>query len=95
MARSRLGRMGSVENALMCELAAFPDPARSSALAVTAIDLARRLDSGPGDQISVLLARELRLTLGELYVRAQVDETSDVERFLERISNPAFRGPGD
>jgi hypothetical protein len=41
------------------------------------------------------LARELRLTLGELYVRAQVDETSDVERFLERISNPAFRGPGD
>jgi hypothetical protein len=87
--------MGSVANALMSELAAFSDPARSSALAVTAIDLARRLDSGPGDQISVLLARELRLTLGELYVRAQVDETSDVERFLERISNPAFRGPGD
>jgi hypothetical protein len=87
--------MGSVESALRSELSGMPGTVRDSTLAAVAIDLASSLDSDPGDQIRVLLARELRLTVGELGRLAQVDGTSDVESFLERISNPAFRGPGD
>jgi hypothetical protein len=78
----------AVEKATSGELRALPDRLRSSALAKTALNLARRLDAGPADTAAVLLARELRLTLAELHQLVPEDSTDDVERFLARVAAP-------
>jgi hypothetical protein len=77
----------SIEDAARAELGSLSAELRSSALAETALELARRLDAGPGDREAVGLARELRLSLGELH-RGTEDTTDDVEAFLERIATP-------
>ena len=66
-----------------------------SLLATALVDLAKRLDLEPGDDAAVSLKREMRLLSVELrrQVEGQVD--GDLGRFLEGISTPAFRGPGD
>jgi hypothetical protein len=83
------------EKATRAELRALgADPTRS-ALARAAVDLARRLDTGPGDRAAAMLCRELRLVMGDLHRRMGGDLGSELERFLHGISTPAFRGPGD
>ncbi len=89
------GVMKAVERAARAELRGLPAPLRSSALAKVAVDLARRLDEGPADRSAAMLARELRLVTGELRRRARGDVGGEAEAFLEAVSNPAFRGPGD
>ena len=61
-----------------------------SALVQVALELAARLDGEPADTAAVLLARELRMTLGELRSGGE-DPTNDVERFLARIAAPDSR----
>jgi hypothetical protein len=70
------------------------DPTRS-ALARAAVDLARRLDAGPGDRAAAMLTRELRLVMGDLHRRAGGDLGSELERFLGQVNTPSLRGPGD
>lgn len=60
----------------------------SNVLAATAVDLAKRLDAGPGDRNAVDLAHELRMTLLELRRQADSGGASNVERFLDRIAAP-------
>jgi hypothetical protein len=67
----------------------------SSTLGRAAVDLAQRLDAGPGDRAAAMLCRELRLVLGDLHRRAGGDLGGELERFLGRVSTPAFSGPGD
>jgi hypothetical protein len=85
----------TVEDACRGELAGLPDGVRTSTLAAAALDLARRLDTGPPDREAALLARELRVTVGELRARSGVAAPGDVDAFLARISNPSFLGPGN
>jgi hypothetical protein len=86
----------AVERAALAELRTLPPELRASALAKVVLDLARRLDAGPGDRAAAMLARELRLVTAELHRRSSGgDVGGEAERFLESISNPAFRGPGD
>jgi hypothetical protein len=47
-------------------------------LAASILELARRLDEGPGDREAASLARELRLGLAELWRRAPVLEVEEV-----------------
>jgi hypothetical protein len=83
------------EKATRAELRALgADPMRS-ALARAAVDLARRLDAGPGDRAAAMLVRELRLVVGDLRRQQGGDLGSELERFLGGVSTPAFRGPGD
>jgi hypothetical protein len=85
----------ATERATRAELRALgADPTRS-ALARTAVDLARRLDAAPGDRAAAMLCRELRLVMGDLHLRMGGDLGSELERFLGQVSTPAFRGPGD
>jgi hypothetical protein len=84
-----------IGDAVRSELETLPDGLRASALAETALELARRLDSGPADREAVLLARELRLVLGELRRRVPEDNTDDVEAFLARVANPDLGHPAD
>ena len=85
----------AVERAALAELRTLPAELRGSALAKVILNLARRLDDGPGDREAAALGRELRLASGELHRRASGDVGGEAEAFLERISTPAFRGPGD
>jgi len=85
----------AVERAVRADLRALPEPIRSSALARAAIDLAKRLDAGPADREATMLSRELRMLSMELQRRAGGDVGGELERFLEQVSNSAFRGPGD
>jgi hypothetical protein len=57
-------------------------------LAAVAVDLARRMDAGPGDRDATGLAHELRMLLLELRRQAGSDGTSDVEAFLARVAAP-------
>jgi hypothetical protein len=84
-----------VERAARAELRSLSAPLGSSVLARVVLDLARRLDDGPGDRAAAMLARELRLVTAELHRRAADGGTGEVEAFLAAVSNPAFRGPGD
>jgi hypothetical protein len=78
------------ERATRAELRALAvDPAQS-ALAQAAVDLARRLDAGPGDRAAAMLVRELRLVMGQLRAQTKGEGTSDVEAFLAGVSTPAF-----
>jgi hypothetical protein len=72
----------AVERAARAELAA------SSTAARAALELARRLDDGPGDRSAVMLSRELRLIFADLRGRQPEDATGDVEAFLARIAAP-------
>jgi hypothetical protein len=85
----------SVEEAVRSEIRGLDVEVGSSALAAMAFELARRLDAGPGDRNAVDLAHELRMVLIELRNQVGSDATSDVERFLDGVANPSFRGPGD
>ena len=86
--------MRAVEQALMAELRTLGLPLDSAALAQCAVDLARRIDAGPGDRSAVMLARELRLLMAEL-TRVKGDATGDVEAFLARIAAPDVGYPTD
>ena len=87
--------MGETEKAIRAEFDRVNLTAESSVLAAVAVNLARRLDSGPGDRAASMLVRELRLVMVELWRQAKDGTDHDVERFLSSISTPAFRGPGD
>ena len=73
--------MDSLETAVRAELEPLEAP---EALVAAAIELGRRLDAKPGDDVTVRLARELRLTM--LEVRSHSGGTSEVEEFLRGIS---------
>lgn len=82
--------MRVTEKATRAELRTLgADPTRS-ALARAAVDLARRLDAGPGDRAAAMLVRELRLVVGQLRAQAKGEGTSDVEAFLAGVSTPAY-----
>ncbi len=66
---------------------------RSRLLAAALVDLAQRLDAGPGDRAAAMLSSEMRRLLAELKQAGEVNR--DLEQFLAGISTPAFRGPGD
>jgi hypothetical protein len=85
----------ATERAARAELRTLGVQVASNALGRAAVDLARRLDAGPGDRAAAMLCRELRLVLGELHQRAAGGLDSEVERFLDQVNTPAFRGPGD
>lgn len=87
--------MAEVEQALRAELRGQPERVQSSPLAEVACELARRIDAGPVDREVALLSRELRLVSRELRELAGGGTGNDLEAFLERISNPSLRGPGD
>ena len=87
--------VGEIEKAIKAELDRVNITAGSSVLAAVAVNLARRLDSGPGDRAASILSRELRLVMVELWRQARDGTGHDLERFLSSISTPAFRGPGD
>lgn len=59
----------SILDAVKREIAELPDEAQSSSLAMTALDLAERLD-GAGNRDAAALSRELRSTLAELVASA-------------------------
>jgi hypothetical protein len=87
--------MRATERATRAELRALGVTPATSALAQAVIDLAKRLDAGPGDRAAAMLVRELRLVMGEVHRRTGGDLGSELERFLGQVSTPAFRGPGD
>jgi hypothetical protein len=60
-----------------------------------AIALGRRLDDDPSDSAAVLLNRELRMTLADLYRKAPEGVTDEVDRFLARIAAPDERNAAD
>lgn len=68
----------------------MPESVRTSALARTVIELARRLGDDPADSIAVLLARELRMAMGELRRLSQVDVGGDLDAWLRGISAPSL-----
>jgi hypothetical protein len=85
----------ATERATRAELRALGVDLACSALGRAAVDLAKRLDAAPGDRAAAMLARELRLVMGDLHRHAGGDVGSELERFLGQVSTPAFRGPGD
>jgi len=56
-----------VRAAAQQELDTLPEALRGSTLAATVLELAARLDAGPGDRDAAGLARELRLALAQLH----------------------------
>jgi uncharacterized protein (DUF2267 family) len=80
--------MKSVERSTRAELRALGVSLRSSSLARSAVELAKRLDAEPADTAAVLLHRELRQTMDTLHRRVPEEATSDVEAFLARIAAP-------
>jgi hypothetical protein len=78
----------AVERAARAELAALGVSTTLSTAARAALELARRLDDGPGDRSAVMLSRELRLIFADLRGRQPEDSTGEVERFLARIAAP-------
>jgi hypothetical protein len=87
--------MRAVERSTRAELRTMGVQTGSNALARTAIDLAKRLDAAPGDRAAAMLVRELRLVMGDLHRRAGDGLGGELERFLDQVNTPAFRGPGD
>ena len=85
--------MGAVEKAVRTELHRLEVDPSESVLAATLVDLAQRLDAGPGDRAAAMLSSEVRRLLAELKQTGEVNR--DLEQFLAGISTPAFRGPGD
>jgi hypothetical protein len=87
--------MRATERATRAELRTLGVDPTTSALGRAAVDLAKRLDAGPGDRAAAMLVRELRLVLGDLRRSQGGDLGSELERFLGQVSTPALRGPGD
>ena len=85
--------MKAVESAVRAELRRLEIDASESVLAATLVDLAQRLDAGPGDRAAAMLSAEMRRLLAELKQTGEVNR--DLESFLSSISTPAFRAPGD
>lgn len=83
------GVVVSVVEAAEAEVEALPEGLRSSTLAATVLDLARRLDSEPSDRDATGLARELRLALGELH-RLAGGTGTEQEAIVARISNASL-----
>lgn len=76
--------MGRAERAARADLRVLPKYLRASAIAISYMALARRLDSGVSAREAVTLARELRMCLLSLYDLAppQVDED-----FVDELSS--------
>jgi hypothetical protein len=85
----------SAEKAIRSELDRLEVQPEQSLLATAALDLAQRLDAGPGDRAATMLVHEMRLTMAELAKQTEGGAGGELERFLESVSTPAFRGPGD
>ncbi len=85
--------MKAVETAVLAELRRLGVKPAESLLAAALVDLAQRLDVGPGDRAAAMLSAEMRRLLAELK-QTEVN-SGELERFLAGISTPAFRGPGD
>ena len=85
----------TIVSSVRAEIRRLPKPLRASTLAAVAVDLAGRLDAGPADKAATDLSRELWQTLTELHRQAGADLGSEVQTYLDRISNPSFRGAGD
>jgi uncharacterized protein (DUF2267 family) len=83
----------AVETAVCAELHRLKVDPVENVLAATLVDLAQRLDAGPGDRAAAMLSSEMRRLLAELKQAGEVNR--DLESFLESVSTPAFRGPGD
>jgi uncharacterized protein (DUF2267 family) len=84
----------ATERAIRAELRSL-DVSPASSLAAVLVNLAKRLDAEPGDRAATMLIREMRLLMVEVWAQTKDDTNHDLERFLESINNPAFRGPGD
>jgi hypothetical protein len=78
----------AIERTIRTELRSLGVSLRSSVGARAAVDLARRMDDGPGDRSAVMLSRELRLLMADLRSQVKGDATGDVEAFLARIAAP-------
>ena len=87
------GTVKVAETAVLAELRRLEVEPAESLLAASLVDLARRLDAGPGDRAAAMLSSEMRRLLAELKESGEVNR--DLEQFLAGISTPAFRGPGD
>jgi hypothetical protein len=85
----------SAERAIRSELKRLEIQPGQSLLATAVLDLAQRLDAGPGDRAATMLVREIRLSMAELARQTEGGSGDELERFLESVSTPAFRGPGD
>jgi hypothetical protein len=85
----------SAENAIRAELDRLAIQPEQSLLATAVLDLAKRLDAGPGDRAATMLVREIRLSMAELARQMEGGAGDELERFLKSVSTPAFRGPGD
>jgi hypothetical protein len=86
--------MRVVELATRAELRGMSVALAGSALARTAIDLARRLDAGPTDRDAATLSRELRMVLADLHQRHDT-VGGEVDAFLRGIAAADLRQPGD
>jgi hypothetical protein len=80
--------MESIETAVRTQIRGLGVRIEADALAAVAVNLAGRLDAGPGERDAVGLAHELRMILVELRRQAGDEGTSDVERILDRIAAP-------
>jgi hypothetical protein len=87
--------MRATERATRAELRAIGVKPASSALGTAAVDLARRLDAGPGDRAASMLVRELRLAVAALWAQNRGVTDRDLDAFLAGVATPAFRGPGN
>lgn len=80
--------MKSIEKAVRTQIGGWGVRIEADALGAVAVDLAGRLDAGPGERDAVGLAHELRMVLVELRRQAGDEGTSDVERILAGIAAP-------
>lgn len=80
--------MKAVEKALRSAFRRLNVQIDSEPVARAAIELARRIDAGPGDNTLIELSRELRLSVAALRELAGTEGTDDVEAFLARIAAP-------
>ena len=85
--------MGAVETAARAELAALPEPARSSALAAAVIVLAQRLDDSPGDAVASMLVRELRRRLPSCTCGSRGPDWTTLSVSWHRIAAPDIGNP--
>ena len=80
----------TIEDTAKAEIEAMPPEIARGTLAQAVLDLARRLDAGPGDRTAVELAREIRVALRELRALAGKEATSDLDKFLAGVQAEAF-----
>jgi hypothetical protein len=75
----------SAEQAIRAELDRLGFRPDESLLATAVLDLAKRLDAGPGDRAATMLVREIRLSMAELTRQMEGGDGAgdELERFLE------------